>query len=319
MTSSLLSYPETGVDIAPQRISGPIDAEHQWRNPQTHRAQSQRKQGSVLVSRWTRNITAPLEVINHGNESDHCIGLALKCVSLTFNHAGRRLMQGRVTAGVVQVTAPAVPVSAVFESPVDVLHLFASQQVLAECYEDLFQRPHTGDIVLGDPKLVRDPALDRLGQALVVSQTNDAALGEVFTESVSLAMIARIVAHQFTASNALSREVAALPQWRMNRVIEYIDAHLSGTISLADVAASAGLTRMHFAAQFRRATGLRPHEYLLRRRIEHAKHLLLNSKHNVFDVALSCGFRSQPHFTTVFKRYVGETPHCWRMKANVAQ
>jgi AraC-like DNA-binding protein len=70
-----------------------------------------------------------------------------------------------------------------------------------------------------------------------------------------------------------------------------------------------GLTRMHFAAKFRRATGLRPHEYLLRRRIEHAHQLLLSSEHNVFDVALSRGFRSQAHFTTVFKRFVGETPY----------
>ena len=319
MTSSLLSYPEPGADIAPQRIASSIDAEHQWRSPRAHQAQPHRQRGDVQVSRWTRNITTPLEVVSHGNASDHCIGLALKCVSLTFNHAGRRLMQGRVTAGVVQVTAPAVSVSAVFESSVDVLHLFASQQVLAECYEDLFQQPHAGDIVLGDPKLVRDAALDRLGQALVVSQTSDAALGKVFTESVSLAIVSRIVARQFTASNAQNREAAALPQWRMNRVIEYIDAHLSESIGLADIAASAGLTRMHFAAQFRRATGLRPHEYLLRRRIEHAQQLLLSSKHNVFDVALSCGFRSQAHFTTVFKRFVGETPCCWRTKANGAR
>jgi AraC-like DNA-binding protein len=319
MTSSLLSYPEPGTGIAPHRIASSIDAEDQWRSPRAHHVQSHRQPGNVLVSRWTRNITAPLEVVNHGDESDHCIGLALKCVSLTFNHAGRRLMQGRVTAGAVQVTAPAVPVSAVFDSSVDVLHLFASQQVLAECYEDLFHRPHAGDIALGDPKLVRDPALDRLGQALAVSQTSDATLGKVFTESVSLAIVSRIVARQFTASKAQNREASALPQWRMNRVIEYIDAHLSEAIGLADIAASAGFTRMHFAAQFRRATGLRPHEYLLRRRIERAQHLLLNSKHNVFDVALSCGFRSQAHFTTVFKRFVGETPCCWRMKANVVR
>ena len=316
---SLLSYPETNADIASPCIASSIDAEHQWRSPRAHHAQPHRQQGNVVVSRWTRNITTPLEVVNQGNESDHCIGLALKCVSLTFNHAGRRLTQGRVTAGVVQVTAPAVRVSAVFESSVDVLHLFASQQVLAECYEDLFQRPHAGDIVLGDPKLVRDATLDRLGQALAVSQTSDVALGKVFTESVSLAIVSRIVAHQFTVSNAQNREGAALPQWRMNRVVEYIDAHLSETIGLVDIAASAGLTRMHFAAQFRRATGLRPHEYLLRRRIEHAQHLLLNSKHNVVDVALSCGFRSQAHFTTVFKRFVGETPCYWRMKANAAR
>jgi transcriptional regulator GlxA family with amidase domain len=105
----------------------------------------------------------------------------------------------------------------------------------------------------------------------------------------------------------------------MNRVIEFVDAHLAEPIGLADIAASAGLTRMHFAAQFRRATGVRPHEYLLRRRVEHAQHLLVTSKHNVMDVALSCGFRSQAHFTTVFKKFVGETPHRWKEKTNDAR
>jgi transcriptional regulator GlxA family with amidase domain len=52
---------------------------------------------------------------------------------------------------------------------------------------------------------------------------------------------------------------------------------LDKPVSLADVASSAGLTRMHFAAQFRAATGLRPHEYLLRRRIERAQEMILGT------------------------------------------
>jgi AraC family transcriptional regulator len=205
----------------------------------------------------------------------------------------------------------------VFESPADVLHLFVSQQVLGECFEDMFDRPHAGEIRIDNPRLVRDPALERLGQALAVSQSDDAALGKVFTDSVSLAIVSRVIARHFTVAERQTREASALPSWRLSRAIEYVDAHLSESIGLADIANSTGLTRMHFASQFRRATGMRPHEYLLRRRIEHAQHLLLASKHNVLDVALSCGFRSQAHFTTVFKRLVGETPYCWRVKANV--
>jgi len=77
----------------------------------------------------------------------------------------------------------------VFDAPSDVLHLFASQTVLAECYADLFGRAHAGGIVIDDPRLIRDPALERLGQALAVSHTQDAALGKVFADSVSLAIV----------------------------------------------------------------------------------------------------------------------------------
>jgi AraC-like DNA-binding protein len=316
MTSTLLSFLDPVADIAIPHQTASIGAEDQWRCPSRPQSLLDADRDGVIVSRWMHRGAAPLEVVNGGSEMHHCIGLALKCTSLAFSHAGRRLVHGRVTAGAVQVTAPAVSVSAVFESAADILHLFVPQKELKDCYEDLFHRPHAGDIVLGDPKPIRDPALDKLGQALAVSQAGDAALGKVFTDSVSLAIVSRLVARHFTAKTTLSREVTALSQWRMNRVIEYVEAHLAESIGLADIAKSAGLTRMHFAAQFRSATGLRPHEYLLRRRIEHAKHLLRTCGQSVIDVALSCGFRSQAHFTTVFKRFVGETPHCWRTKIN---
>ncbi|GLU35002.1 AraC family transcriptional regulator [Trinickia caryophylli] len=319
MISTVVPLLDPAADVAAPRRVSVIDAEEQWRCPAPHRSSRESRFGGVTVSRWTLHDMGPLEVSHPGNASDHCIALNLKCASLTFSHAGRRIVEGRVLAGVVQVTAPGMPVTAVFESAVDAMHLFVSQDVLGECYEDVFHRPHAGDIVLGNPNLIRDPALERLGQALAVSQTSDAALGKVFTESVSLAIVSRLVGRHFTEQAADTREPAALPPWRMKRVIEYIDAHLSESIGLADIARSAGLTRMHFAAQFRRATGVRPHEYLLRRRIEHAQHLLRTSKQSVIDVALSSGFRSQAHFTTVFKRFVGQTPFCWRSSVNEAR
>jgi AraC-like DNA-binding protein len=83
-------------------------------------------------------------------------------------------------------------------------------------------------------------------------------------------------------------------------------------LNLAEIASATGLTPMYFAAQFRAATGLRPHEYLLRRRIERAQEILLGSGICIVDAALSVGFQTQSHFTTVFKRFVGQSPGAWR-------
>jgi AraC family transcriptional regulator len=69
---------------------------------------------------------------------------------------------------------------------------------------------------------------------------------------------------------------------------------------------------MHFAAQFRAAMGIRPREYILRRRIERAQGLLRDSERPLVDVALSVGFQTQAHFTTVFRRFTDETPLRWR-------
>ena len=69
---------------------------------------------------------------------------------------------------------------------------------------------------------------------------------------------------------------------------------------------------MHFAAQFRAATGCRPHEHLLQQRIETAQAMMSGSEVALVEVALSVGFQTQSHFTTVFKRVTGHTPARWR-------
>ncbi len=108
-----------------------------------------------------------------------------------------------------------------------------------------------------------------------------------------------------------------LAPWRLRRVTEFVEAHLDQKMSLTDVASASGLSRMHFAALFKASTGLRPSEYVQRRRIEHAQAKLANSAMPVVDVALSVGFQSQAHFSTVFKRLVGETPLRWRQHQRV--
>jgi len=103
-----------------------------------------------------------------------------------------------------------------------------------------------------------------------------------------------------------------LAKWRIARVKKYIDSHIGEPIRLQDLATAAGLSRMHFAAQFREYTGISPGKFVTMQRIHHATVLLGDPSRTVADVAFSVGFRTQAHFTTVFHRFVGDTPNCWR-------
>jgi AraC family transcriptional regulator len=109
-----------------------------------------------------------------------------------------------------------------------------------------------------------------------------------------------------------------LQKWRLKRVVDYVDANLSSKVRLLDLAAVAGLSRMHFACQFRVATGLRPHEFLLQRRICRSKELLRGTSMTIAEIALTVGFLTQAHFTTVFKHFVGYTPRQWRTANQLA-
>ncbi len=109
-----------------------------------------------------------------------------------------------------------------------------------------------------------------------------------------------------------------LAKWRLRRTIGYIESHIDSPLSLRDLARTAGLSRMHFAAQFRQATGVRPHSYLLGRRVEKAQILLATTDMPIVAIALEVGFSSQAHFTVVFKRFCGWAPRQWRREKTVA-
>ena len=165
-----------------------------------------------------------------------------------------------------------------------------------------------------DPKLLRDPRVKGLLEDLSGARGIPAELARVYSHSLCVAALARIGGSRLIARTCGQRRpIAPLPKWRLARVNQYIDAHMEEPIRLTNLAKAAGLTRMHFAAQFRASVGMCPHEYLLRQRITRAQALLQDPGQRLVDVALSVGFQAQPHFTTVFRRYVGESPHRWRL------
>lgn len=150
------------------------------------------------------------------------------------------------------------------------------------------------------------------GHALAGANDLGRPYGELYADCVGIAIVARLPDATQRKAVPEDAKVAELARWRLKRAIDYVEAGLGEPMSLADVASAAGLSRMHFAAQFRAATGLRPHEYLLRRRVERAQEMLRGTRGSLVDVALAVGFQSQSHFTTVFKRFVGQSPHAWR-------
>ena len=85
------------------------------------------------------------------------------------------------------------------------------------------------------------------------------------------------------------------------------------------MAAVARLSPYHFARQFKRATGLPPHQYVILRRVEWAKRLLeTGTDFSLAEVAAQAGFSDQSQFTHHFKRLVGVTPGQFRTPARIA-
>jgi AraC family transcriptional regulator len=110
-----------------------------------------------------------------------------------------------------------------------------------------------------------------------------------------------------------------LPRGRLRAVTEYIEEHLDGGPTLEQIAAVARLSPYHFARQFKAATGLPPHQYVIARRVERAKQLLqAGTDLSLAEVALHAGFSDQSQFSSHFKRLVGVTPGRFRTPARIA-
>jgi AraC family transcriptional regulator len=115
----------------------------------------------------------------------------------------------------------------------------------------------------------------------------------------------RLRASEYTEKRALSRE-------RLRRVTDYIEAHLAEPLSLTEIAEIACLSPFHFSRSFKRSAGVGLHEYVIRRRIERAKQLMLYSDLSLVQIAGAVGFDSQSSFTARFRREVGLSPGRFR-------
>jgi AraC family transcriptional regulator len=109
-----------------------------------------------------------------------------------------------------------------------------------------------------------------------------------------------------------------LAPWQLRKVRAVIEAHLGESISGQQLASSVRLSRCYFARVFRQSTGMSPHSYVTRRRIERAQHLMLSTNATLLEIALECGFADQSHLSRTFCKLFGETPRSWR-NARVAR
>lgn len=106
---------------------------------------------------------------------------------------------------------------------------------------------------------------------------------------------------------------SGLDDFRLTRVVDYIEAHFSDPIRMDELARVACLSLVQFSRNFKAALRQSPHAYLTSRRVAHAKALLQSTRLNITDIGLLCGFATPSHFSTVFQKAVGLSPGLYRL------
>ncbi len=132
--------------------------------------------------------------------------------------------------------------------------------------------------------------------------------GDLLIDSLKTTLALHLLRNYCTIQPKLSSYRNGLSQSTLQQVTEYIHEHLHQDLKLVELSAIAQLSPYHFLRLFKQRIGITPHQYILQRRIEKAKHLLKHSELSIADIAVLTGFSDQSHLTRCFKRIVGITP-----------
>jgi AraC family transcriptional regulator len=119
-------------------------------------------------------------------------------------------------------------------------------------------------------------------------------------------------------TTAASSGGGQLPSWQATKIRRYIDANLSGRVTVEDMALWVNLSKSHFSRAFRRTFGETPHAYVLRRRLSLASAYMMRTDFMLTDIALRCGFCDQAHLCRRFRRETGHSPAAWRRAYRLA-
>lgn len=211
--------------------------------------------------------------------------------------------------GDVLIWPQGASVYANYDEPLESICIQLSPTVLLTIAED------TGaDANLRRDGAVRDEQIEAIASLLEAEITAGCPSGRAYGEHLAFALGAHLIRHYAEPYAAPVATRQRLRNGKLARVLEYIQANVDGDLSLNDLAKTAGLSPFHFSRLFKNSTGLPPHQYVLRWRIEEAKRLLRHTRLDLAEIAARVGFRDQSHFTARFRQITGDTPKRWRGK-----
>jgi AraC family transcriptional regulator len=190
--------------------------------------------------------------------------------------------------------------------PVPVQHIQILQN--PETYDSLISDMVRGGAVRFEPSRAFNDSLASQIALTIANEMKGGFLDRIHADALNTTLAVQIMRHfadpsaiALAPSNGLSRE-------RLNRVRDYIEAHLDEDLSLTALADIACLSSYHFSRSFKQAMGVGLHHYVMQRRLERAKTLMRRTNQPLALIAQEAGFADQSHLNSAFRREIGVTP-----------
>lgn len=251
--------------------------------------------------------TAPIP-----REDAYLVALQLRpCHDHDLYFDGRRIRPTNWFAGVTSIYDLRRDPIADLRDPFHCLMFYLPRKALdSVAYESGV--PRVGDLHFPLAEGIEDPVLRHLLSSLLPAIVNPGEAHPLFLDHIALALSAH-VAHVYGGMSPIASSLrGGLAPWQERSVKELMSASMQEEVPLSRLAAECGLSVRHFTRAFQRSTGVPPHRWLMKHRVDCAREMLSNRALSLTDIALACGFADQSHFTRVFTATLGVSPGAWR-------
>ncbi|MBD2463555.1 helix-turn-helix transcriptional regulator [Oscillatoria sp. FACHB-1407] len=254
----------------------------------------------------------PPDRVVYSRQPDHCIIFHIA----NADHLERRLEGGKwmrspsYPGGLTFVPAQHAP-EWLWDREVELLEIYLPPSHLEQVAIESFEKPPQ-QIELIDRFATRDPFLEQLALAFIAELNSGTLFNKLYVESLQNVLAVHLLRQHCTITVRNPNTPQDLPQAKLQRVIDYIQSHLEQEIELADLAKVASMSPHHFGKRFKQTTGMPPHRYVMKCRIEQARKLLSNPQLAIAEVGQQLGFYDQSHFTHTFRKHTMLTPRQYR-------
>lgn len=264
----------------------------------------------ALLRRWRD--TAPR--MEQPALTHHYLALHTGGSKKVTRYAGRSVIDADVKPGTITLAPAGASYIWITEGPIGFVHLYLMPATVDHVISEEFDRD-ARHVEMIDNIGRRLPLLGALLNGMTDQVENPGFEARLVLDTLLHHIVVQLVAEcsNLPSETDRTRSRHSIAPRRLARVLDFIESHLNADIGLAELASIAGSSRYHFSRAFRDATGSPPYRYLITRRIEAAKRMLVQQDAiSIEEIAKLCGFNSRRQFEVMFRRYCDASPGRYR-------
>jgi AraC family transcriptional regulator len=159
---------------------------------------------------------------------------------------------------------------------------------------------------------LRDPLIQELGSTLKAAAASNTPSDTLYAEAAATMLAAHLLRH-YSSHKIIWKDYSdGLCKSKLEVITDYIEANLDQELNIDTLAQLVDMNQFHLIRLFKQSLGITPYAFIIRHRLERAKHLLKSTDRPIAEIAYATGFGSQSRFSTAFRQHVQVSPKIYR-------